>query len=198
MGMITRFLGKGENRPVWLRIVRGLAGTAVLLFVVLPLLIALLALVLVLRGDMTWDLVEIPWLIAVDLLPLVTEPVRDFLADHAAGLPVSGDVLWQAWRLAAVAILIVGFTGALWARTARVALVLGTAAMMCTDSSDAFSQVTIGVTVVWLSIEAFLLYRRSDRLRRAVRKRTRPEPPAFADDHLELTVLPDQIGRAHV
>lgn len=193
MGMITRLTGRAQDRPAWLRIVRGLAGTAVLLFVVLPLLVALLAVVLVLRGDMTWNLVEIPWPIAVYLLPLVTEPVRDFLTDHSAGLPVSGDHLWQAWRIAAVAILIVGFTGALWARAARVVLVLGTAAMMCTDTSDTFGQVTIGFTVAWLSIEAFLLYRRSDRFRRAVRKRTRPEPPAFADDHLELTVLPDHL-----
>ncbi|MFI7601508.1 hypothetical protein [Actinoplanes sp. NPDC049681] len=191
MGVIKRFLGKAEDRPAWLNILRGIAGTAVLLFVVFPLAIGLLAVGLVLSGRMTWDLVEIPWLIAIRLSPFVTYPVHDFLAAHAGGLPVSGDALWLAWRVLAIAILIAGFTGVLWARAARVVLVVTTAAMMGAGTPDLYGRVTLYLTAAWLAIEAFLLYRRSGRLRFAVRKRMSTRPPTFADDHLEVTVVPD-------
>ncbi|MEV4641813.1 hypothetical protein AB0J80_31160 [Actinoplanes sp. NPDC049548] len=198
MSVIARFLGKPgadepgtRNRPAWLKIVRGLAGTAVALFIVAPSLVVLLEVWLILRGQFRSADFFIPWLIAVDLGSVLTEPVRDFLTAHAAGLPVSGRALWRGWELIGVLALTAGFTGALWARTTRIVVGLSTVATACSGSSGSLRELILGLAAAWLAVEALLVYRRSDRFRRAVRKATRPQPPPLADDRLEITVFPD-------
>ncbi|MDX3528452.1 hypothetical protein P1P75_18890 [Streptomyces sp. ID05-39B] len=125
---------------------------------------------------------------------VVDQPVRTYIAQHAAGLPVEGSTVYTLWLLTGIVGLVLGYLSrnngvrALW--TAHGA---ATVWMIWTTTPDASRPVAVGLAVLgWMFLSAFAM--RGLTLRRPaarpVEVTVRPEihvpvppPAAPADQH---------------
>ncbi|WP_172898781.1 hypothetical protein [Actinoplanes sp. SE50/110] len=182
------------------RIAIGMVSTPLLLFVAIPLVLALLDAVTS-AGNQTGEMDRtIQWMFVIEVAPFLTEPIREFIDARAAELSVSADVLWSAWQFTALAILVAGFTGVLWARIARLGLCLSIGGMLWVTTTGLHRQATLSFTLAWLMLEVVLSIRPVERLRRSRaiellrrfwRNLTRPQLASYEQQHLEIEVLPE-------
>ncbi|MFF4787850.1 hypothetical protein ACFY3E_41860 [Streptomyces griseorubiginosus] len=101
------------------------------------------------------------------VVAVVDQPVRDYIAQHSAGLAVSGSTLYTLWQAAGLTGLIFGFLRSTAARLLWLAWGASSAAMIWSASPEPGRTLATGIAVaVWLLASAFAL--RGLQLRRAV------------------------------
>ncbi|MFD6757467.1 MULTISPECIES: hypothetical protein [Micromonospora] len=109
---------------------------------------------------------------------IVIDPVRNYLASHAAGLPVNGNSLWWTWCSAGLVLLLFSLFRSVGARIGWTLYGAGSAAMVAAGSGGPGRWIAAGICVLWwslLSIPA-LSWRRQRVL--AVPVPPPPAPPA--------------------
>lgn len=176
--------------PAWARVCLGVVGTTALVFLIAPLLLALV-------GGALYGDFRVYWSVGPDALILATGPVHDFLDSQAVGLPSTGDALWRAWYSVTFASLMAGFTGTRAARTAWLVLGLGTAGMVWAGAPERLQVAYLVGTAVWWSVGALLIRRRTGRIRRWIRALRRPETAGYPTDDRELIVMAADRSRPH-
>ncbi|MFE9770029.1 hypothetical protein ACFYPC_36815 [Streptomyces sp. NPDC005808] len=101
------------------------------------------------------------------VLAVVDQPVRSYIAQHSAGLAVSGSTLYTLWQVAGLVGLVGGFLRSTAARLLWTAWGTGSAAMIWSAAPELGRTLATGIAVaVWLLASAFAL--RGLQLRRAV------------------------------
>lgn len=101
------------------------------------------------------------------VVAVVDQPVRDYIAQHSAGLAVSGSTIYTLWQAAGLTGLIFGFLRSTAARLLWLAWGAGSAAMIWSAAPEPGRTLATGIAVVvWLLASAFAL--RGLQLRRAV------------------------------
>lgn len=100
------------------------------------------------------------WLHGWAFTAVVTEPVRRYLLDHAAGLPVSGPALWWTWCTAAAVLFLLALFGSVGARWGWAVFGAATTAMVAAATAPTGRWVAAGVTLVWWSVLSVLAYHR--------------------------------------
>ncbi|MCZ0204705.1 hypothetical protein OZK63_04665 [Streptomyces sp. UMAF16] len=127
------------------------------------------------------------------VVAIVDQPVRTYIARHAAGLPVAASTVYTLWLLTGIVGLVLGYLSrnngvrALWTAHGTA-----TAWMVWTTTPDASRPVAVGLTVLaWTFLSAFamrgLTLRRRVVAGRPAQVTVRPEihipaPAAPADD----------------
>jgi hypothetical protein len=89
------------------------------------------------------------------------DPVRSYLTNHSADLPLSPDDLWAAWKVSGVVLFVsalMGFTGGRigWALFGAL-----TAPMIWTETARPAAWVATGIGVTWWSVLSIIAYGRS-------------------------------------
>jgi hypothetical protein len=164
--------------PMWLRTTVGVVLGGVVLFVVVPLLLALIRWAASMGGR------GVDWLVTWDLFKVVTTPVRSYILGHAVGLPVDGDAVWLGWQIVGGVLLFLGWWGVRGARIAWPLFGAGTAAMVYAGTPGPARGLAVGITLVWWSLGAVFVYRTAGQLRDWLghrwmeRQLTRPAAPA--------------------
>jgi hypothetical protein len=152
-----------DGTPGPLVIAGGLLAGAVLLFgVVIPVVAGLAHAV---RGgtEHAWS-----WAVGWQLPRVVTDPVRHYLDTHSAGLPVSADVVWSAWAITGVVLLVLAACRSVGARIGWVLFGTTTAAMVYAGTVEPDRFTAAGVAVVGWSLLSVVALR-------GLGRRTRPD-----------------------
>ena len=82
------------------------------------------------------------------LLATLSHPVRGYLHQHTAGLPISAQSAFGLWEMLAVALVILAFTGSTLARLAWLGYGAATAAMVWSGTADPARPVATAVAVL--------------------------------------------------
>ncbi|MFF3666204.1 hypothetical protein [Microtetraspora malaysiensis] len=91
-------------------------------------------------------------------MDVITKPVRTYLNEHAAGLPITAEALWKAWVVVAVVLWLLGLFRSWGVRLAWTLYGAGTVAMVYAGSPPAGQALAAGVAVLaWavLSLPVF-------------------------------------------
>ncbi|MFD6713643.1 hypothetical protein ACFWDB_07105 [Micromonospora chalcea] len=143
--------------PWWLPLFAVLVLAAVLGLLVVPLIRTLVEWGAAAAADLTG------WAHGQAYARIVLDPVRDYLASHAAGLPVDGTTLWRTWCLAGGMLLLFSLVRSAGARIGWTLYGIGTAAMVAAETTGPGRWVAVGICALsWslLSIPALSRHRR--------------------------------------
>ncbi|MBQ1076820.1 hypothetical protein KBX06_27265 [Micromonospora sp. C31] len=83
---------------------------------------------------------------------IILDPVRDYLASHAAGLPVSGNALWWTWCFAGVVLLLFSLFRSAGARIGWTLYGAGSAAMVAAGTGGPGRWIAAGICGLWWSL----------------------------------------------
>lgn len=92
------------------------------------------------------------------VLQVAVDPIRNYLAEHAAGLPATANELWATWLVVAGVLLVLSWFGSWGARLGWILTGAAGVAMAWAGSPEASQTLSAGVTTLaWamLSVLAF-------------------------------------------
>ncbi|MGW4499134.1 hypothetical protein ACWENR_11030 [Micromonospora sp. NPDC004336] len=132
--------------PWWLPLFAVLLATALLGLLIVPLIRVLV----VWAGGGIAELAA--WGHDQAFARIILDPVRDYLASHAAGLPVSGNTLWWTWCVAGVVLLLFSLFRSAGARIGWTLYGAGSAAMVAAGTGGPGRWIAAGICGLWWSL----------------------------------------------
>ncbi|WP_433346891.1 hypothetical protein ACQP25_28505 [Microtetraspora malaysiensis] len=81
-------------------------------------------------------------------MDVITKPVHAYLTEHAAGLPITAEVLWKAWAVVGIGLWLLGWFRSWAVRLAWTLYGAGTVAMVYAGSPTAGQALAAGVAVL--------------------------------------------------
>ncbi|MEU2415122.1 hypothetical protein ABZ736_27665 [Streptomyces sp. NPDC013099] len=180
-----------RNMAPWIRAVVMLVGAS---FVVLAVLAAGEALLRALHQLLTVvPTVQVGVDTSDSVLAIVDQPVRAYIAQNSAGLPIAASTVYTLWLATGIAALILGyFTRSNALRAMWTGWGAATVFMVWTATPDTSRTVALALTVLaWTLLSALALNGLS--LRRTVGRPAHPaKPPARPDVHIHMPPAADR------